>query len=407
MLTKRRLLVVLTVAVFLSAWNRAFAPLYIMFTLLLATVIVSHWLPRLALRGVQASRTHSPYAFEGQELLMSSRLRNQALTARRMLELVDSVPVAVPGQRNPMLFIARLAGGTERDYTLRLECYKRGFYQLGPLKLRSGYPLGLAYHERQLPQTATTLLVYPQTFPITRFPFPGGGGTPLRGAEAISLGGGQEEFFGTREYRPGDSPRYVHWSSTARHGELIVKEFELRAATELTIVLDLDARTNVGEDREHTLEYAVKIAASVTQFALERGHQAQLAGYAADDWFVPSGAGRGQQARMLDVLARVVADGNTPYPQAIRQAAATMREGATALLIFTDPGADSAGVINALALLRARHVQPVCVFLNRSSFKPGAEISDISRNPLVQRVQAEGMPVYVVSRGDDLSRIFA
>jgi uncharacterized protein (DUF58 family) len=406
-LSKPRLLLALTAVTFLIAWNRALAPLYAMFAVLAATAAVAFLAPRLALRGVRAERAHPAAAFEGDELLMTARLRNTAFGARRMLELVDRVPVAVPGQQNPMVFVAHLPGRSARALTFRMECYKRGAYRLGPLTLRSGYPLGLAYRQQTLPDTVSELLVYPRVFPIAHLPLPGSGGTPLRGAEAASLGGGHEEFFGTREYRPGDSPRYVHWPSTARHGELIVKEFEMRSATELTIVLDLDARANAGEGRDSTLEYAVRIAASAAQYALDRGHEVQLIAYGRQPWVVPTGAGEAQLARLLETLARVEADGAQPYEQTIRHAAAYMRDGSGALLLFADPELNGAAAIESLGWLRAQRVRPICVFLNNRSFTADKEAPTLARLPLVAGAQAEGWPVYQVARGDDLRAVFA
>jgi uncharacterized protein (DUF58 family) len=406
-LSKPRLLLGLTVVVFAIAWNRALAPLYAMFAVLAATAIVAFLAPRLALRGVRAERAHPAVAFEGDELLMTARLHNSAFGARRMLELVDRVPVAAPGQQNPMVFIARLPGRSVRALTFRLECYKRGAYRLGPITLRSGHPLGLAYRQKTIPGTVSELLVYPRVFPISHLSLPGTGGTPLRGAEAVSLGGGHEEFFGTREYRPGDSPRYVHWPSTARHGELIVKEFELRSATELTIVLDLDARANAGEGRDSTLEYAVKIAASAAQYALERGHEVQLVAYGQQPFVVPTGAGEAQLARLLETLARVEADGTQSYAQTIQHAAAHMRDGSGALLLFADPESNGAAAIEALGWLRAQHVRPICVFLNHRSFTTDQVAPALTRLPLVLGAQSEGWPVYQVARGDDLRAVFA
>ena len=64
-------------------------------------------------------------------------------------------------------------------------------------------------------------------------------------------------------------------------GELIVKEFERNASTEVSIFLDLDAGAAWGRGREHTLEYAVRIAASVSEYASGRGNAVQLVAHAS------------------------------------------------------------------------------------------------------------------------------
>ena len=56
------------------------------------------------------------------------------------------------------------------------------------------------------------------------------------------------DFFGLRAYRPGDSPRYIHWRSSARRDELVVKQFQQADSRELIVLLDLFPSSNVGEE---------------------------------------------------------------------------------------------------------------------------------------------------------------
>jgi uncharacterized protein (DUF58 family) len=403
-LTKRRLLFALTGIVFLIAWNRTLPLFYVTFSLLAATLIVAHLQPRSALAGIAARRTHPATAFEGETLAISLALSNRGFRTRRMFEVVDRVPLAEPGARGPLLLVSHLSGGDSRRFTFRVPCYKRGEYSLGPVTLHSGFPLGITRRTRQLPETVSSILVYPQIFPVAQLRLAGGARFPLRGMETTSLGGGHEEFFGTREYREGDSPRYIHWPSTARHGELIVKEFELRAATEVNIVLDLARSANVGTERDTTLEYAVKIAGSIASYAIDGGHSVQLMGFGAKRCWVPAGNESGQFKRVLDALARVEAEGELPYVKALEQALAWMGDGSTAVLFFS-LSTDMAPVWDALALLQARRVRPICILFDLESFAAD-HVPASPANTAVPLVE-QGLNVYIVRRGDDLQRIFS
>ena len=405
-LTKRRALIALSVVILLVAWNRGVSLLYGMAAVLIATTLVAQLMPRFALRGVGAARGHVTSAFEGEEIEIAAVVENASGRARRMVELVDALPMAAPEHRRPFSFVARLAGGERREVRYKVLCDRRGDHPLGPFTLRSGFPLGLTSREEVLADSVTRLLVYPQVFPIAALPLPVSGRTPLRGTEALAAAGGAEDFFGTREYRSGDSPRFIHWASTARHGELIVKEFETRSATELTIVLDLSRWACVGEDKESTLEYAVKIAASAADYAARRGHAVQLLGYGERPYGVPSGRGLTHLGRVLETLARVRADGEVPYPTAIERAAGAMRDGGTALLLLCDYEDDPKGHLRALGLLKASHVQPVCVFIDPSSFEEGGR-RGAAPSPVINAVRAQGAPTYVVRRGDHLPSVFA
>ncbi len=73
-----------------------------------------------------------------------------------------------------------------------------------------------------------------------------------------------------RSYVPGDALTRIHWNSTARHGQLMVKEFDLDPTIDVVVLLDLDRDVQAGENEESTEEYGVTIAASLTTFLLQR-----------------------------------------------------------------------------------------------------------------------------------------
>lgn len=90
-------------------------------------------------------------------------------------------------------------------------------------------------------------------------------GSKQRQARSLSDEG---DFFGLRAYRPGDSPRWIHWRSSARRGELMVKQFQQSDSRELVVLLDLsgsnpnaDARS---ERQEKAMEVAIEFVATMT-----------------------------------------------------------------------------------------------------------------------------------------------
>lgn len=406
-LTRRSALIVLAGIFFLIAWNREVNLLYAMFALVSATVVIAMVLPRFALNGVETWRTLPAAAFEGEEVEVSVTMANRGRRCRFMIEALDAIPAAAPHEREPLVFAGRLAGREERGFSYRLSCYKRGLYTVGPLLLRSAYPLGLAWSERVGDPSLTTLLVYPSMFGVASFPLLAAGSLVTSGMESLARAGGYDDFFGTREYRQGDSLRHIHWPSTARHDRLIVKEFEVRASTEMTLMLDLQKEANLGEERESTLEYGVRIAASLARYALERGHSVQLTGYGSKAAVVPPGRGVHHLSGVLDTLARVTGDGRFPYHETITRAARFLRDGSTAVL-FLSADAKLDDYLHPLGLLRAKRVRPIAIRFDRASFSGGGfSFGDPADDPLLRELYAQGVPVYFVARGDDLAGLFA
>jgi uncharacterized protein (DUF58 family) len=406
-LSKRNLLILLSVVFFLIAWNRAINLLYGMFALLSATLILSLILPRYSVRGIHASRTLLPTAFEGEVVPISVQMRNDNRSSRFMIQTVDFFPAAEDGLRMPMSFVAKLEGKASREYTYQVTCYKRGEYAIGPLRIRSAYPLGIASVEKTMEQTVLPLLVYPQVFEISRLPLVSGSSMPMSGVEAVSKAGGSEEFFGTREYRQGDSLRYIHWPSTARHSQMIVKEFEIRAATEVTLLLDLHKDSDIGTGKETTLEYAVKIAASIAQYALQRGHAVQLAGYGKREHVIPVGCGLNRLAALLEELARVKADGTVRFPQTIRRSADLMRDGGIAVLICCQQSIGSAEFLSSINLLMAKRTRLLNVVIDEGGFFDPPRAFSLNADPVIQELMGDGAFFYTITRGADLPEVFA
>lgn len=405
-LTRRNALIALAAIFFLIAWNREINLLYGMFALVTAAVTVAVVLPRFALHGVHASRFLPATAFEGEDIEINVTLENRRRFARFMVEAVDAIPAAAPNEREPVVFAARLPAGARREFAYRLACYKRGSYTVGPLRLRSGYPLGIAWSERPGDRSLPPLLVYPSMFQVSSFPLLAAGTLVSCGMESMDRTGGSDDFFGTREYRQGDNLRHIHWPSTARHDRLIVKEFEVRASTEMTLILDLQAGSSIGQERESTLEYGVRIAASLARFALERGHTVQLTGYGRESSIVPPGRGIHHLPLVLEALARVAADGTFPYHESIARTARFLRDGSTAVLFLSGQG-ELDDYLYPLGLLRAKRVRPVAVLFDGASFAGEFSYGNAADDPVTMELAAQGAHVYPVARGDDLSEVFA
>ncbi|HET9981239.1 MAG TPA: DUF58 domain-containing protein [Ktedonobacterales bacterium] len=231
----------------------------------------------------------------------------------------------------------------------RMRVIQRGAYTFGPLRLRSGDPLGILTREETIDQSAR-LIVHPLVTPLERL------GLAARApfgdlASPRQLLTDPLRVAGVRQYASGDDPRHIHWKATARTGSLHTKVFEPSAHHTLTIFLDLrtfgrDDRLFghgqfVGVDRDLS-ELAISVAASVASWGLEQGYAVGLCangtmlsdedlswrphesgdGVTGTDLggvrpvttrrsagrlrIAPSGDG-GQSRRVLDALARLVA----------------------------------------------------------------------------------------------------
>lgn len=250
---------------------------------------------------VGLTRTVSPERVTaGSPLRVRLELQNLSRLPTRVLLAEDKVPYALGSP--PRFVLDRMPGRQRAAVTYSLRAELRGRYPIGPLRLRVGDPFGMC----ELGRSFTGLdhvIVVPRLWPLA--PMTGGGtwggaGDSLARAAAVS----GEDDIATREYREGDDLRRVHWRSTAKRGELMVRREEQPRQMRASVLLDTRARGHRGDGPASSFEWAVSAAASVAvHFAgLQHGVRLVLDG-APSGWTNPhSGEAAGE---LLDRMAVV------------------------------------------------------------------------------------------------------
>ncbi len=260
---------VFTGLVYLAANQTRVGWLYVLAAGMLAVLLVSALLPGLWVGNALVTRRLAPAApgevREGDPVLVRIEARATGLFGAFFLQVRDACPYAAPGQRGLRAFFAAVArDGSAQD--VPVVCWRRGSYDLPPLLVESRGLFGL-FRATRTAAEGSTLLVRPWALERAE-------SATLRPAEAAVDAGARAagpgvDVIGTREYRPGDALRAVHWRSSARHGRLITKQFGQDPDPILWCVLDIT--NEFGEERDTTLEYGVKLAASLSRFAETEG----------------------------------------------------------------------------------------------------------------------------------------
>ena len=161
------------------------------------------------------------------------------------------------GKRWARFLIAPLEPGEVRLAAYGLPTTHRGVFQLGPLELALTDPFGLA-RVVAVASGSSCLTVHPKVEPI-RSHHPQAQPDPDTKVPLPVVGQVGDEFYGLREYRPGDDLRRVHWASTARLDELIIRQPENLLQGRLTLAVDLRAPLH----DTTTLEASLSAAASI------------------------------------------------------------------------------------------------------------------------------------------------
>jgi uncharacterized protein (DUF58 family) len=265
--------------------------------------------------------------------------------------------------------------------------------------------------ERQIEGTSE-VLVYPQTAALPGFTLP-----------SAELPGGQDVKSRTyhvtpnvatiRDYAPGDSFNRIHWRSTARTGNLMVKEFELDPTAEIYLVLDMqeraqqqvvpdqvarrDGRGDVREARmaESTEEYGVLAAASIARHLLEGNRSVGLVSWGQHREVIPAERESRQLFKILEALAVLRAHGAQPLAEVL--AAEATRFGRNCTLVIITASLDERWVASLQHLLY-RGVRAVVVQVDPQSFGGWRDSLTIQA-----RLAELKVPTYVFQQGQSLS----
>jgi uncharacterized protein (DUF58 family) len=414
--TKPLVLGALTFVAYWAAINRAQTLPWVVAALLGATLITGVSWPHWLVKRLSVTRSGPQRAQEGDSITFHVELENHGWLPRFMVELVDRLPFvgAATGAASHgdkiLGVVAYVAGGGMRRLAVPLICEKRGFYRLGPVGLASSFPLGLAEARQQRNDGVQTLTIYPAVFTIMALPLHGAISQIHRGGYLLPDGAGAAEFSSLREYRRGDNPRHVHWRTTARRNELMVKEFEPLASACLYIALDQAMDAEVGAGRHTSFEYAVRIAASIANYASDKHIPTRLIGRGERTLSIAAGAGAFHYQGVLDELAVLEANGATPYARVLEQVAVDSLHGETVVVFLSEPDVRLPDTVQALAMLRARGANLFAVVFERDSFlSPSVSANPTPAGPtaiaLANLLELDAHCL-LIRRGDDLVQRF-
>jgi uncharacterized protein (DUF58 family) len=289
------------------------------------------------------------------------RLANLSRLPTGTLLLEDRLPYAL-GSR-PRLVLERLGGqrASTVAYTVRAEV--RGKYEVGPLMVRLTDPFGLCELSRAFTTTAH-MTVVPQLVGLPNVRLAGEyAGSGDSRARSVAVHG--EDDIATREYRNGDDLRRVHWRSTARTGELMVRREEQPWESRATVVLDTRRPGHRGEGPTSSFEWAVSAAASVAVHLRHNGYKIRLVTGGGTDLDSTERDGiHGGDGALLDSLAEVELSANTDMATLVER----VRHRSDGGLVIAVLGGLSMGEAEKLATLRASGTTCVALLIDPATW---------------------------------------
>lgn len=250
---------ILTGLLLFVAFNLQAGWVYAIVALLTGLLAVGALTAVAGARRIAVVRVLPQEAFEGERIAVRLTL-GTGRWPRFFVHLVDQMPGLEPAAA----FLPVLWPRRPSVLTYHTTAGRRGEHRGGAVIIRSSGLTGL-FRASQTVTVEGTITIFPKYWALSQFPLPGRGQIAQGEFRHRSRSG--SEFHGIREYRRGDPLRHVHWRTTARRGQLVVREFEHEAPGGVTLLVD--ARRDCGD--EQAFENLVRAAASVAHFVTQSG----------------------------------------------------------------------------------------------------------------------------------------
>jgi uncharacterized protein (DUF58 family) len=375
-------------------------------------IVVSLLWAFFSIRGIEVKRSARGLRQSlGQVFEERFEVVNRFRLMRVWLEIRDLS--TLPGNNGSRVF-AWIGAKEHRSFTSYTLLIRRGEFELGPTLISAGDPFGLFAFEKKLPNPIS-VLVMPHFVQLAKFPFPPGlltGGKALR-RKAYEV---TPQSAGVREYFPGDGLARIHWPSTARQDRMMVKEFDQDPQADVWIFLDAQQAIHYGQPESaaaprydkmklwrrkfefvlppSTFEYAVTIAASVSNFFLNHGQAVGIASVGQVYSALTAEKGDRQQYKIFEMLAFLRPEGEMPLMGLVEAQIHNIPPGSVVVLITPSRHESVAEAAEALA---GRRIKPVIILVDPMSFG-----GPMSIDPLRELLTNKRMPLSVIKKGDDL-----
>ncbi len=391
MSTRARVALALAAATYLVAWAFGSVALYPL-AIGLALVAVAAWAwTRLAAGPMELRRRAGRGEhFEGEDVWVTVELERRSHVPTGPLTLVEQMGELGEYRTRLRRDGRRLAG----EYVL--ERLPRGRYDVESAEVVIEDPFGLERVAVPL-HAPGAVVVFPRLVALETL-FSESGRHAQDGRRLLLRRPSGFDLHSVRDYEQGESLRKVHWRSTARRGHLMVKELEDAPRDEVVVLLDCGRACDVGTPPNSSFDEAVRAAGSVLHAQARRGRRAVLALNRARPEVHRIASLDGDWRAAMEALAAARADGMSPLSALVARDGGVVSR-ALELAVVTahlDPT-----LVERLAQRATSHRGVSLVWVDSATYAGRAARSE----PALLRLQAAGVAVAVVRRGDDLRAV--
>ena len=383
------LLLIVTLLLALGSGVPVYFRVFFLTALVMAGSLVWAFLNLMA-TNVTASRTYGKLRV-GEYLESQVVIHNSSPLPKFNLEISDLSEV--PGHNTGA--VINLPPFGDLSLVLKIPLMKRGIYRVGGPIVFSKDPFGIFRLHLRKPG-AEHLAVLPYMVDIPPFSL-AQGDTSGEGSFQRSTPEATASASTIREYRSGDSTRYVHWPATARKGSLMLKQFDGGMENVVWILLDLQMEIKEGDEIENTEEYAITAAASIAKSYSEMEWAVGLMSYGDRQYLIAPQEGAPSLDRIFVALTEAYARGIVSLRDLLIYWQSHIPSPIVSLVVITSSVDPGWGV--ALESLIRQGVSATVVLIDPRSFGATGD-----PQTLLGQLHRRGVPTYLLRRDEDITQ---
>lgn len=370
--------------------------LFYMGTGLIATLGACRLQAWLACKALRFERVTPESVHVGELVTVEIQVWSERKIRRPLITIFDKLPSRLPVTGvTPSLPIA-----PAYDFPIRtlyqFRPGKSGKYRWTGLTVVGTDALGLVAHSKEYTTPPAEMTVLPRPIPV-HIDLPVASGWGISEAQSGSIRGAGLEPWGVRNYVYGDSLRHVHWPSTARTGQLLVKEFESGAHSAAAFLLQNTKGSDVGTGADSSLEVMKGHTVFLAENFLRQGARVELPSL---DRKPSHGSHQERLNEIYEDLAGVEADSDRNVSEIALAEGMRLSPGSILFVLLTIADDGMPGTVGSLG---AKGVSIVPMLYDAKAFDAGTKHRSATEPAYVRELRAAGAsPILMPSGGNDV-----
>lgn len=330
-----------TLFIGIAAMNSQTNLLFGVFGLMLGVLFIAGYISRFSLRKLDIRRLLPEHLVVGQQATLVYSIINRKRFWPSISVAVSEIDGCEAFTRQPYAYLMHVAARLSTQIIVQFWPKRRGVHDLESYQISTSFPFGFI-KRAAIYRQKDKIVVLPALGKVDPRFLAMCISASTSGSRMRPRRGGNDEFFGVKEYRSGENPRLIHWKRSARTGTLVVREMSQVAPPRLLILVDtMRNPADPNAPAQADIEKIIAMAASAASFTLERGYPVGLCTWSGQWQFLPAHSGKRHRRDLLSALAKLPSNPHASMASGVDVLLPRLEHGMTLVIFTCRPAAPS------------------------------------------------------------------